>query len=239
MFSIVLGRGFCPSLSSFFFQAEDGIRDGHVTGVQTCALPIFIGELLFFQTQHLQQPRLIKTLTIDIDQSTIQYFLFGEFSNSLPKKLTCFISLVGVKQRFSIKKNPLHIVRIPPVESFQHFRHLFILRLVLQRLCIHKKQILVRRKGIQCSQCSLFCLCPSLHLEKCVDPAGVLGGFGRLQRQCLSIIGQSLFHPPPLTRLSGSLLIQPNQILFDICLPDTLCHVSPCLLKRVQHVLKD
>src|SRR5690625_7945691 len=26
---------------NFFFQAEDGIRDGHVTGVQTCALPIF------------------------------------------------------------------------------------------------------------------------------------------------------------------------------------------------------
>src|SRR5690348_18449181 len=25
----------------FFFQAEDGIRDGRVTGVQTCALPIY------------------------------------------------------------------------------------------------------------------------------------------------------------------------------------------------------
>ena len=25
----------------FFFQAEDGIRDRLVTGVQTCALPIF------------------------------------------------------------------------------------------------------------------------------------------------------------------------------------------------------
>src|SRR5437870_6074122 len=25
---------------SFFFRAGDGIRDGHVTGVQTCALPI-------------------------------------------------------------------------------------------------------------------------------------------------------------------------------------------------------
>src|SRR5438876_3510837 len=25
----------------FFFQAEDGIRDGRVTGVQTCALPIW------------------------------------------------------------------------------------------------------------------------------------------------------------------------------------------------------
>src|SRR5699024_12094771 len=27
----------------FFFQAEDGIRDRNVTGVQTCALPISIG----------------------------------------------------------------------------------------------------------------------------------------------------------------------------------------------------
>src|SRR6266850_5241415 len=27
----------------FFFQAEDGIRDYKVTGVQTCALPIFAG----------------------------------------------------------------------------------------------------------------------------------------------------------------------------------------------------
>ena len=26
----------------FFFQAEDGIRDDLVTGVQTCALPILI-----------------------------------------------------------------------------------------------------------------------------------------------------------------------------------------------------
>src|SRR5260370_19772263 len=26
---------------NFFFQAEDGIRDSSVTGVQTCALPIF------------------------------------------------------------------------------------------------------------------------------------------------------------------------------------------------------
>src|SRR5256885_10470692 len=29
----------------FFFQAEDGIRDYKVTGVQTCALPIFALEL--------------------------------------------------------------------------------------------------------------------------------------------------------------------------------------------------
>src|SRR5690606_40244542 len=33
----------CISRSFFFFQAEDGIRDFHVTGVQTCALPIYRG----------------------------------------------------------------------------------------------------------------------------------------------------------------------------------------------------
>ena len=30
----------CRMLIFFFFQAEDGIRDIGVTGVQTCALPI-------------------------------------------------------------------------------------------------------------------------------------------------------------------------------------------------------
>src|SRR3989442_15388948 len=38
------GRALSASLSArmlfFFFQAEDGIRDADVTGVQTCALPI-------------------------------------------------------------------------------------------------------------------------------------------------------------------------------------------------------
>src|SRR5256885_12300759 len=31
----------CVSRVCFFLQAEDGIRDYKVTGVQTCALPIF------------------------------------------------------------------------------------------------------------------------------------------------------------------------------------------------------
>src|SRR5690606_40626722 len=34
--------GVVGSAVGFFFQAEDGIRDFHVTGVQTCALPIYI-----------------------------------------------------------------------------------------------------------------------------------------------------------------------------------------------------
>src|SRR5205823_13465329 len=32
-------------MNNFFFQAEDGIRDKLVTGVQTCALPIWLNGL--------------------------------------------------------------------------------------------------------------------------------------------------------------------------------------------------
>src|ERR1039457_6656960 len=35
------GRGGGGPVCSFFLQAEDGIRDYKVTGVQTCALPIY------------------------------------------------------------------------------------------------------------------------------------------------------------------------------------------------------
>src|SRR5438309_12112931 len=41
----------CPCQSKiFFFQAEDGIRDGTVTGVQTCALPISPFRLMKLRT---------------------------------------------------------------------------------------------------------------------------------------------------------------------------------------------
>src|ERR1019366_9583485 len=42
----------------FFFQAEDGIRDWSVTGVQTCALPIYRhgGRLPHLVPYHLAPP---------------------------------------------------------------------------------------------------------------------------------------------------------------------------------------
>src|SRR5260370_15147436 len=50
----------------FFFQAEDGIRDSSVTGVQTCALPIWEFDVatsaldddlpLHWQMEHDRQP---------------------------------------------------------------------------------------------------------------------------------------------------------------------------------------
>src|SRR3989442_8813498 len=39
-------------MTFFFFQAEDGIRDADVTGVQTCALPIYGLGSFSFHTGH-------------------------------------------------------------------------------------------------------------------------------------------------------------------------------------------
>src|SRR6266568_6852398 len=41
LLSLMVAGGVGMIVFVFFFQAEDGIRDGTVTGVQTCALPIW------------------------------------------------------------------------------------------------------------------------------------------------------------------------------------------------------
>src|SRR5439155_6806996 len=43
----------------FFFQAEDGIRRGHVTGVQTCALPIY-ERLVFLPLREFEDEALVE-----------------------------------------------------------------------------------------------------------------------------------------------------------------------------------
>src|SRR6266540_6148249 len=53
MYSFVLcWIRFRHNLVFFFFQAEDGIRDRDVTGVQTCALPIFDARGFAFYTNY-------------------------------------------------------------------------------------------------------------------------------------------------------------------------------------------
>src|SRR5256885_15428931 len=47
----------------FFFQAEDGIRDYKVTGVQTCALPIY---------PELADRTYIEPITLDVIEQVIQ-----------------------------------------------------------------------------------------------------------------------------------------------------------------------
>src|SRR2546430_6270075 len=45
----------CCVVWFFFFQAEDGIRDLTVTGVQTCALPILLSATEVCEATHLRK----------------------------------------------------------------------------------------------------------------------------------------------------------------------------------------
>src|SRR5215510_5173085 len=63
---LYLGAIAVPLAAFFFFQAEDGIRDGHVTGVQTCALPILavLAAFALPQTTRLIAPDLRTPYTL-------------------------------------------------------------------------------------------------------------------------------------------------------------------------------
>src|SRR5690349_3622776 len=54
IFSFVLLLFDCVFFFFFFFQAEDGIRDLYVTGVQTCALPISVLQWLVEAAEQLR-----------------------------------------------------------------------------------------------------------------------------------------------------------------------------------------
>src|SRR6266481_7581443 len=89
----------------FFFQAEDGIRDGTVTGVQTCALPIYR------------------------ERSRIALPLFEELNESV-NLLTRSLDQIGMSALQAIKipratqQIKINHLRIPPaVFNFLHVEH--------------------------------------------------------------------------------------------------------------------
>src|SRR3712207_7368585 len=63
----------------FFFQAEDGIRDIGVTGVQTCALPIFGVEALV-RWQHPTRGLLYPDAFVDLAES---FGLMGSLTDAV------------------------------------------------------------------------------------------------------------------------------------------------------------
>src|SRR5215208_2210606 len=68
------------NVSFFFFQAEDGIRDGHVTGVQTCALPISASRVTYTRSFPSGVTRSMSAL------SGITYALSGSAGSSASGK---------------------------------------------------------------------------------------------------------------------------------------------------------
>src|SRR5690606_40269589 len=101
----------------FFFQAEDGIRDFHVTGVQTCALPIYnlvsskIGDfddewfILFDQKEHVSG-----RINFDVEPEIthIEYDIH-EVPGSEDIKQSTWIQLINpipLKDKYSVKEWP-------------------------------------------------------------------------------------------------------------------------------------
>src|SRR5882762_4755097 len=81
---------------SFFFQAEDGIRDSSVTGVQTCALPIC------YCCLHLCTPIYLFTVVYcSLSQPCVGCFLFRKvflFGECDPDQVSfdSFLSVPGL-----------------------------------------------------------------------------------------------------------------------------------------------
>src|SRR3712207_218720 len=76
-----LYRRYCVFVNIFFFQAEDGIRDIGVTGVQTCALPI---------------SSLIRTgELVEVPSATESYVLYGVGALADPEPFTHFDKQAG------------------------------------------------------------------------------------------------------------------------------------------------
>src|SRR5690606_40079636 len=74
-----------------FFQAEDGIRDFHVTGVQTCALPILPVALTSFGYHH----SVASMRAYYGEEKKAQKAILGGTSIALAFYLTWLVSIFG------------------------------------------------------------------------------------------------------------------------------------------------
>src|SRR5256885_10498143 len=63
----------CCRCVFFFFQAEDGIRDYKVTGVQTCALPILTFNTLVFENELAEAEQHLRSIiAAGVDAAIVQ-----------------------------------------------------------------------------------------------------------------------------------------------------------------------
>src|SRR5699024_5831695 len=90
----------------FFFKAEDGIRDRNVTGVQTCALPIFTIEGIRDYDKDSQDDY-VKTVEIKNDQPTGTILLDKSVAirENVDTSLVDISDLSGIKFRLTAKED--------------------------------------------------------------------------------------------------------------------------------------
>src|SRR5258708_33045671 len=87
-------------MAFFFFQAEDGIRDDLVTGVQTCALPI------------ADQPTIARKIGV-VDELGLGYLKLGHPSTILSGGEAQRVKLAGELGKLKRGKHNLYILDEP------------------------------------------------------------------------------------------------------------------------------
>src|SRR2546425_6364332 len=113
-------RSTTRSPKRFFFQAEDGIRDKLVTGVQTCALPIYCKTLSQLQDRVLHDtsvfPALLEYLTVQVSDMFRDPTYFRSLRTEVVPLLRTYPSLkvwvagcsAGEEDRKSTRLNSSH-----------------------------------------------------------------------------------------------------------------------------------
>src|SRR2546430_7827534 len=108
----LLLRNNCMILLFFFFQAEDGIRDLTVTGVQTCALPI--SEVRGQAEATALMPEVAPHQLITLEEMERRYLRSEEHTSELQSQsnLVCRLLLEKKKKRISALARHTHTLHI-------------------------------------------------------------------------------------------------------------------------------
>src|SRR5256885_9327163 len=89
-------RSIVRSVLCFFFQAEDGIRDYKVTGVQTCALPILVTRLVEIARWHSTAHQIFRARRDSaVPQTREGVSIFGLTPVRLPDPLAGAVRKIG------------------------------------------------------------------------------------------------------------------------------------------------
>src|SRR6266487_3641546 len=75
----------------FFFQAEDGIRDGRVTGVQTCALPISVAASMVLNYSLAPHAELARKTLLEQARSRPAALIEGQIFRNRTDSRTWFV----------------------------------------------------------------------------------------------------------------------------------------------------
>src|SRR5699024_11941747 len=98
----------------FFFQAEDGIRDRNVTGVQTCALPISYGSV------RSVSPKSAPSATLSLP-SSVSSLAEVSPSSSLPHAANTSVSIRTKANAKLLKRKFLNIIKTFLLQSNNNY----------------------------------------------------------------------------------------------------------------------